>query len=679
MKAIAILTCAAAVSATACSSDLKCADGTFRSGHDCVAVDPGDMTTPTTTADPAGRRARDPVPSYVTLTSDKPATIFYTTDGSDPDPTMGGAPSPLVVPDITDGMTLRFFAVDAAGHREPTETASYVQDITPPAAITNLAATVTNGTATVTWTNPPDPDVAGTIIARVSDLLDGEPVPGTVYPGPMALTSSVQLISVGAGTQLTDPGLANGTVRYAAWSYDNLGNYSLPTTAVADVGLLGTGATYTFNTGTSALTEVVTPTDVDLTGTTASFASGPKTVTLALKVKNTTTKYFQNPKIQITGVSGAAFSNSDGVADTFEFSSLGTHALAPGATVTRNLVFTGAAPATTVTINLVLGHHASLFGVPRPSSGPVPHEFVDIGGNVGFSDMVVQSTGSNNRLGGTARPGVVVAGHFLDVPTTHGTIERWDLTTFTLVDEAFLGEGQRANVMSLVTVAGREIAVVKSGGRRRSGQVQIVRLDEGLHITGRLDLARTQGQGASIPAISHDGSLLAQPVDGGVALIDVVNMKQIDADPSTPQIDLIDLALSDRIRAVTFFNGTIGLVALTFEGGDFAVVKLSDTGYTTETFNLGNSRGNAVATTPDGRVWLATDSTVQIYDPATDQLLTSSFSGGGRALTVMDGQLWVLRTNQQDVDLVDATGAVLRTVTLPGQVFGHWLQGTDPP
>ena len=76
----------AAVIALAGCQSVKCGQGTFKDGDQCVGFDPNDKTPPSTTITPAGRRSRDPLPVSVTLATDEPAKIYYTTDGSDPDP-----------------------------------------------------------------------------------------------------------------------------------------------------------------------------------------------------------------------------------------------------------------------------------------------------------------------------------------------------------------------------------------------------------------------------------------------------------------------------------------------------------------------------------------------------------------------------------------------------------------
>ncbi|MFH2063557.1 MAG: fibronectin type III domain-containing protein [bacterium] len=86
-------------------------------------------------------------------------------------------------------------------------------DVTPPNCPANLSIAVGNGRLTLTWTNPADPDFAGTRIVRRTDRMPVGPADGLV-------------IFEGAGTEWVDAGLVNGTTYYyGVFSYDLTGNY----------------------------------------------------------------------------------------------------------------------------------------------------------------------------------------------------------------------------------------------------------------------------------------------------------------------------------------------------------------------------------------------------------------------------------------------------------------------
>ncbi len=91
-----------------------------------------DTTPPYTQANPPA--GLYPAPQFVTLESNEPATIYYTTDGSIPAPdgvTTFSGPSPRVV-SVPNALSLKFFAVDAEGNQESLRSAAYTFDTNPP-------------------------------------------------------------------------------------------------------------------------------------------------------------------------------------------------------------------------------------------------------------------------------------------------------------------------------------------------------------------------------------------------------------------------------------------------------------------------------------------------------------------------------------------------------------------
>jgi N-acetylneuraminic acid mutarotase len=120
-----------------------------------------DTTPPVTIAEPPGGSYLDPV--TVTLTSDEPATIYYTTDGSEPTAAhyADTGPSPLGGIDISENTSLKFFGIDESGakNEESVKTQKYViglEDTTPP----TTTADPPGGTYTSTvfvWLNVDEP------------------------------------------------------------------------------------------------------------------------------------------------------------------------------------------------------------------------------------------------------------------------------------------------------------------------------------------------------------------------------------------------------------------------------------------------------------------------------------------------------------------------------------------
>ncbi|MFT7485945.1 MAG: hypothetical protein ACI9F9_001797 [Candidatus Paceibacteria bacterium] len=103
------------------------------SSEDGGVTPPADTTPPFTQPNPGPGTYSAIV--TVTLASNEPATIYYTTDGNPP--TVGGATtgsglSPLPGIVILNDLTLAYFAIDAAGNVEATKFADYQYNSDPP-------------------------------------------------------------------------------------------------------------------------------------------------------------------------------------------------------------------------------------------------------------------------------------------------------------------------------------------------------------------------------------------------------------------------------------------------------------------------------------------------------------------------------------------------------------------
>ena len=664
----------AGLMAGASCGGVECGEGTFASGDDCVGFDPADKIAPVTTISPAGGRSREPIPSTVRLTTDEPARIYYTLDGSDPDPTGPGEPSPVTVIGVEQGTTLRYFAVDRAGNQEAVAEATYDSDVTPPPPVTGLTVSLAGAEAIVTWTNPAGGDYAGTVLARVADAVDVGPTPGQMYAAATALSPSLQVIGVGTSPQHADGARPPGPVRYVAWTFDDLGNYSAPVTARAEIPLGALTAQLAYDMASGTLLPIASPAGLDLSGSTANHAG--TTLTLTLAVKNDTAKYFQNPKIEVTELSHGSLTNSDGSADGFPFRALGPNMLAPGATVTRDLVISGITPGATATIDLALAHHASL--ITSGGRDGQKQGLVDLGSGASTPPLVMLTAGPNDRRNGKVRPGLLIGGRYLDVPTTHGAIERWDLVTRSHVRTASLGLGERLNVQALFRAGEATFALLKYGGHRRTARAELIRLDEALQITGRLELPRSDDRGFTRPALSPDGTTLALALVGGILLVDLPTLTAIDPVPATAGLDLIDPGFTTRLRSVVFFDGTSGLVAMSRTGGRAAFIHRAADGYTVTPYQDASTsaKGYSLATGPDGRVWMAFASGLRAFDPATGQVASVSYASVPHGLSVVDDRLWIIRSNRTTLDQISTTGAVQRTVTLPSTAgaYGHWLE-----
>jgi len=99
-------------------------------------------------------------------------------------------------------------------------------DTTPPGPVTGLNATPGDGLVTLTWTNPADPDFAGTMIRYKLGGYPTGPTDGTL----LADRNNVP----GSTDSFTHTGLSGGTTyHYALFTYDEVPNYSTAATKTA--------------------------------------------------------------------------------------------------------------------------------------------------------------------------------------------------------------------------------------------------------------------------------------------------------------------------------------------------------------------------------------------------------------------------------------------------------------
>jgi len=112
-----------------------------------------DTDLPGTTATPAGNSYAGT--QIVTLTSDETATIYYTTDNTDPTTVSDSINTSGTIPDISVDTTVKFFAVDSAGNTEGIQTENYIIDATAPTLNTIVMGNyslIKGQTTTVTFT-----------------------------------------------------------------------------------------------------------------------------------------------------------------------------------------------------------------------------------------------------------------------------------------------------------------------------------------------------------------------------------------------------------------------------------------------------------------------------------------------------------------------------------------------
>ena len=103
-----------------------------------------DITIPTVTSNPVGGLFN--TTQTISLTTNEPTTIYYTTDGTTPTTTSNQYTTPI---NINTTTTLKFMAIDTAGNQGTVQTETYNIDTTPPTVQANPIGGNYNTTKTV--------------------------------------------------------------------------------------------------------------------------------------------------------------------------------------------------------------------------------------------------------------------------------------------------------------------------------------------------------------------------------------------------------------------------------------------------------------------------------------------------------------------------------------------------
>jgi hypothetical protein len=434
---------------------LECGEGTFEFGGECVSFDPDDDTAPTTTASPAGVRSRSPVPDNVVLSSDEPATIFFTRDGSDPTMASDSEPSPVTVPDIVSGETIRFFAIDIAGNVESTKTELYEVDVESPDRVSGLSA-VSSGTAvTVTWLNPTNADFAGVLLAKTNDgLLGSAPEPGELYATGDTLPNGEPVILVGTDTAASDvlaTPIGLHTI-YAAWSFDDLGNYS-PIRVSNDVRVPLPAQSATLSVALSG-TVVVTSQPANLTvSATATYNDPFDRLTVDLTVRNDAPRLLFNLKAltQSIGQGTQPSPTFQGAPMTY----FGPESLETGAMATRSFTLNGIdGTVDPVVVDLDLVTHPMIYG---------SHEGADSSG--GGGRVALPRDGQYIRAGVLGKDGrFLFLGH-----KSETSVYVVDTTTLAELSSVVLADSGSIAAVGQRFDGGTLYVVVNIGGHYKGG------------------------------------------------------------------------------------------------------------------------------------------------------------------------------------------------------------------
>lgn len=657
-------------------SEGKCGQGTVRYGDTCVLTDPFDKTPPNLTIDP---------PLYtrqvgtVTITTDKPAQIYWTIDGSEVTTASASGPDQVVIPNVPDTAQLRTFAVDLAGNQSQEVVRIWIIDRDGPGPPSDFKLALAGTQRTVTWGMPQDPRPGGVLVARVDGRLGDGPVSGQTYNVGDTLSPGVTIVAMNGpdptGTFSEDRGaLQPGMVRYVGWAYDNLYNYGAPAADYQLVPVPPQTARITVN-GNGTVTVNTPPPNLTLSGSTT--LSGT-TLTMKLAMTNNTTRVLFAPKIAVTStITGATWADSSGTTKAGKpFRSYGAAAV-PGKPAIATWTFTGANANTQLVLDLDIEDGrvittANGFG-SQTSAGSLMDE--QYGNDV--LDLDVGPTGCRSGYLNMTTGGFTPDGRLLLGARNTSAVGIMDLTTGKMVSSYELLPPKSMVQRMIVDRAGATVYALAQTAHPRQAfnrgaagtQTTLVRLDAAtLGEAGRIDLGVSRNRCMDI---SPDGKTLAVTTgltQQGVILVDL----------GTFAIKT-SIVPDFRAQCATFQpDGSLVLA------GEYVAIYTLDGTKHAEYIVPGSSHGKVVRAALSGTtLWIGRTREVLSMDLTTgtaQELLDATLNPtwSGYTLDVFDGQVYVpAKSGSTGLDVLDNTGTLVTNLPGIGRFNGHWV-GRSP-
>jgi len=692
---------------------LDCGAGTFEFNGECVAVDPNDSTAPVTTITPGGGEL--PANASVRLTTDEPATIYYTIDGSTPDTSSPSGSSPVVIStlDTASGdVEVKFFAEDPAGNAETEKSATFTKDLAP-GPVTSFAAVATGSDIDLAWTNPTAADFAGVVVARINGPV-GDPVNGVTYTVGDAIDLSTEVVYIGTGTSLNDPGLAPSFTTYAAWAYDTAGNYSRIAMTGAEVALPAQTSTLTIDVDAGTVTVGTQPSFTTVEANFENFDGGTGTLDIQVRLQNDAMRPLFNTKFVVTTLTNAtSMTNNDGTMGANEYRRF-RHALPTGIGDDQGLTFSGVAAGTVVTVDFSVENHRLLIG-----SGDYAGATADVGlGDTGTGGAIranlpelqgymdgdnandyaphmlggVLSLDGRTLYGTLRQSSAVVA---IDLATmsptmstprlsplkSHTRAPRFDYASNTLYVGLTVGNHSYPTDGLIATMAYYVVALNPSTMRER-WRVEIVSPFS----------AETQGRLKGL-TLSADGTMAAVTLSnhaddatgGELHLVDLTTRTQLDLDSATAGVQGAVVGCPSP-EGVTFSpDGSTVYTGVNYDT-DSDIMYVVDADPASGTFGTVTEVGSVGYGGGASFLWIGNllhigstdqDSGIFTYDPSTGNLgslANYTDNVGAMILDPADGSILTIDdydgTNLLRVDATD--GTVLETYNT-GSNDGHWL------
>jgi hypothetical protein len=645
----------------------ECLEGTVRYQDTCVPFDPFDRTPPVITVDPPVRTRSV---GNIRLVANEPAEIYVTTDDSEVTLDSQHERDEIVIPNDSNDIVLRYFAVDLAGNQTTEQIVLWNIDQLGPAPPGRFKLTLSNGQRDLSWLPPQNEShLGGVLVARVDGRVTTQPTSGLAYEVGQEIEPGVTVVAVTGA----DPAAASfsenltpqpGIVRYIAWAFDDLLNYGPP---AGDFDLVplpqqrGQLAISTVNGSVAPLG--APPPNVELSGT--ATITGPAgcatacTVSAKLTLRNKTTRVLHAPKL-VMRTNNLNFA-ADGVFDSDPYKAYGA-AINPGASTSVTWDFTGVI-GNSLQIDLELKDNQIVMqgNVSRTDAGSV-NDF-ETGGQV---KLLAAGPGDANGGFGAIAGGFTPDGRVVFGSRSSGTISSWDLQTGSRLATTEL-RAQRSHVPQVVLDRSGSIgyALVCEDHLRKlrnSGGVEteLVRFDVAtLSVQGRIPIGISRNRDMRI---SPDARLLiiATGTTGqGVLVVDLETFTVTQK-----------LLTGNRPETAVFTPDAAGIAAV---GNDITLFDLAS-GMELDTIALPAGGGRTFRASFNGasELWVGRQSNMVKVD-LTKVVAPIVFNTGTRVLEVFDGKVY---GGFGDLRRFDTNGNEEAQFFFNNQ-RGHWL-GRSP-
>ncbi len=676
---------------------------------ECITWDPNDSTAPTTSITPDGGQI--PAAGAVVLTSSEPATIYYTTDGSEPTTSSASGVTSVAVPNLAVGdgdVTVRFFAVDPAGNSEAPKSAVFTLNVAP-GAVSGLAVAIAGADATVSWTAPTDPDYAGVIVTRATGPISA-PISGMTYATGESIAPGLEVVYVGTEASYQDAGITPGYARYAVWAYDVWNTYSAVRVGGAELAIPAQTASISVDVASTTATVTASPSLIGLNTGTVTYNAANTFLLLPLELQNRTSRTLFNFKVVVTSVTGGNVGNENGTigGDPYLYVVPGA---GTGATQSRILQINNVAAGATVTIDLTIANHPLLLGPStwaQPSIQGSRAQLFDTGSKNVVNGALPQLDNMMGPRGESTFAPSYFGGSFSDngrwfylSGRQSSRVTAVDLTTMQPVLQSkalTVGKGHAVwprlvadrNMLYVGVTAGVHAYVGQRFAPPNARKFTLVSLDAStLKEVSRVDLesSLTGDAGARVRAvtISPDGLVAAIAVrssglgydTGELHLVDLATMTLMDTDTGTAGYQPVAIADASDLEFTP--DGSKLYVAPIFQvGGDLQIVDMATYSVTRLAATV---VGPQMVFGPDGKLYFGqpagTEMWVHTVGTTTATKLPNYGAGVGAIIFDRDGQLWCQPTvDSDDILQVDpADGTVLNTMLGDGKIHGggHWL------